>query len=40
MREFGKVAAEQGISAAVKARDEPFGDSVIEVRHAGGAAHS
>jgi enoyl-CoA hydratase len=40
MREFGKVAAEQGISAAVKARDEPFGDSVIELRHAGGAARS
>ncbi|MDQ1468168.1 MAG: enoyl-CoA hydratase [Actinomycetota bacterium] len=36
MREFGRVAAEDGMSAAVKARDEPFGDPVIKVRHAGG----
>jgi hypothetical protein len=36
MREFGRVAAADGIAAAVKARDEQFGDSVIEVRHAGG----
>jgi len=38
MREFGRVAAADGMSAAVKARDEPFGDSVIELRHAGGSA--
>jgi enoyl-CoA hydratase len=37
MREFGRVAVEEGMAAAVKARDEPFGDSVIKVRHAGGA---
>jgi enoyl-CoA hydratase/carnithine racemase len=36
MREFGRVAAEDGMSAAVKGRDEPFGDPVIKVRHAGG----
>ena len=35
MREFGRVAMEQGMSEAVKARDEPFGDPVIRVRHAG-----
>jgi enoyl-CoA hydratase len=40
MREFGRVAAEQGMSAAVKARDEPFGDPVVKVRHAGGAPGS
>jgi enoyl-CoA hydratase len=40
MRDFGKVAAEQGITAAVKARDEPFGESIVELRHAGGATHS
>ena len=34
MREFGRVAAAEGMAAAVKARDEPFGDSVIKVRHA------
>lgn len=34
MREFGRVAAEDGMAAAVKARDEAFGDSVIKVRHA------
>jgi enoyl-CoA hydratase len=38
MREFGRVAAEQGMGAAVRARDEPFGDPVITVRHAGGSA--
>jgi enoyl-CoA hydratase len=37
MREFGRVAAADGMSAAVKVRDEPFGDSVIELRHAGGS---
>jgi enoyl-CoA hydratase len=37
MREFGRVAAADGMSAAVTARDEPFGDSVIELRHAGGS---
>jgi enoyl-CoA hydratase len=36
MREFGRVAREEGMAAAVHARDEPFGDSVIRVRHAGG----
>jgi enoyl-CoA hydratase len=36
MREFGRVAVEHGMAAAVTARDEPFGDSVIRVRHAGG----
>lgn len=34
MREFGRVAAEHGMASAVKARDEPFGDPVIRVRHA------
>jgi enoyl-CoA hydratase len=37
MREFGRVAATDGMSAAATARDEPFGDSVIELRHAGGS---
>jgi enoyl-CoA hydratase len=37
MREFGRVAADEGMAAAVRARDEPFGDSVIRVRHARGA---
>jgi len=37
MREFGRVAREQGMGAAVAARDQPFGDPVIRVRHAGGA---
>jgi enoyl-CoA hydratase len=35
MREFGRVAAEEGMGAAIAARDEPFGDSVIHVHHAG-----
>jgi hypothetical protein len=35
MREFGRVAREEGMGAAVSARDEPFGDPVIHVRHAG-----
>jgi enoyl-CoA hydratase len=38
MREFGRVAAAEGMAAAVKARDEPFGDPVIVVHHAGGAS--
>jgi enoyl-CoA hydratase len=38
MREFGRTAAEHGMAAAVKARDEPFGDPVVHVRHAGGAS--
>jgi enoyl-CoA hydratase len=37
MREFGRVAREEGMAAAVQARDEPFGDPVIRVRHAGDA---
>ncbi len=36
MREFIAVAGEQGMAAAVTARDEPFGDPVVRVRHAGG----
>jgi enoyl-CoA hydratase len=40
MREFGRVAAKEGVAAAVKARDEPFGDSVIKLRHAGGGSTS
>jgi enoyl-CoA hydratase len=35
MREFGRVAGEEGMGAAIAARDEPFGDSVIHVHHAG-----
>jgi enoyl-CoA hydratase len=35
MREFGLVARRDGIGAAVAARDEPFGDSVVQVHHAG-----
>ena len=35
MREFGRIAMEDGMGAAVRARDEPFGDSVIKLRHAG-----
>jgi enoyl-CoA hydratase len=37
MREFGRIAREEGMGAAIAARDEPFGDPVITVRHAGGA---
>ena len=37
MREFGRTAADQGMAAAVSARDEPFGDPVVHVRHAGGS---
>jgi enoyl-CoA hydratase len=37
MREFARVAGEEGMAAAVAARDQPFGDPVIRVRHAGGA---
>ena len=33
MREFGRIAAAEGIKAAVAARDEPFGDSTIRLRH-------
>ena len=35
MREFGRIAMEDGMGAAIRARDEPFGDSVVELRHAG-----
>ncbi len=38
MREFGRVAGEEGMVAALRARDEPFGDPVIKIRHARRAA--